>query len=252
MFYPSLASANLPITILKFGGSVLSGPDALTLAVAEIERTLRAGSRVVVVTSAFAGATERLLNRAEKFFRSPSEKPLASLLATGESRSSAYLSLALDDAGISNELLDPDRIGLVVRGAWLDSEPIDVDVAAIHKAFGRAPVIVLPGFFGRRRDGAVALLGRGGSDFTALFLAERLSARECRLVKNVDGLFSHDPREGFVELERFDAASWDELKQSGGGLVQAKAIDFARKHELAFTIAAPLSPHGTRVLGVAS
>lgn len=112
MFYPSLASANLPITILKFGGSVLPGPDALTNAVTEIERTLRAGSRVVVVTSAFSGVTERLLNRAQTRFSTPAEKPLASLLATGESRSAAFLSLALDDAGVTNELLEPDRIGL--------------------------------------------------------------------------------------------------------------------------------------------
>ena len=131
MFYPSLASANLPITILKFGGSVLSGPDALTSAVAEIVRTLRAGSRVVVVTSAFSGVTERLLNRAQTRFSAPAEKPLASLLATGESRSAAFLSLALDDAGVTNELLEPDRIGLTVRGSWLDSEPVDVDVAAV-------------------------------------------------------------------------------------------------------------------------
>ena len=247
MFYPSLASANLPITVLKFGGSVLSGPDALTSAVAEIERTLRAGSRVVVVTSAFSGVTERLLNRAQTRFSAPAEKPLASLLATGESRSAAFLSLALDDAGVTNELLEPDRIGLTVRGSWLDSEPVDIDVAAVHKALGRAPVIVLPGFFGRHRDGSTALLGRGGSDLTAVFLAERLSAQACRLIKNVDGLFSHDPDSGTVDLVPYHAASWDELANVGGGLVQTKAIEFARKHGVAFTIAAPLSDLGTRV-----
>jgi len=251
VFYPSLASANLPITVLKFGGSVLSGLDALTVAVAEVKRTLRSGSRVVVVTSAFTDVTERLLSNAEKQFRSPAEKPLASLLATGESRSAAFVSLALDDARISNELLDPARIGFTVRGSWLDSEPVDVDLAAIHKAFGRAPVIVVPGFFGRRPDGATALLGRGGADLTALFLAERLSARECRLIKDVDGLFSHDPRSGVFELHRYGAASWDELESVGGGLVQPKAIAFAREHEVPFTISAPLSQHGTTVAGVA-
>lgn len=246
MFYPSLASANLPITILKFGGSVLSGPEALASAVAEVERTLRAGSRVVAVTSAFSGVTERLLNRAQTRFSAPAEKPLASLLATGETRSAAFLSLALDDAGVSNELLEPDRIGLTVRGSWLDAEPVDVDVTAVHQALGRAPVIVLPGFFGRRQDGSTAVLGRGGSDLTAVFLTERLGAQACRLIKNVDGLFSHDPG-STVNRVRYEAASWDDLVTLGGGLVQTKAIDFARKHRIAFTIAAPLSDLGTRV-----
>ncbi len=247
MFYPSLASANLPITILKFGGSVLSGPDTLADAVAEVRRSLKKGSRVVAVTSAFSGVTERLLNKARARFRAPADKPLASLLATGESRSAAFLSLALDDAGLANELADPDRIGLTVRGSWLDSEPVDVDLAAVYKALGKAPVIVLPGFFGRRSDGSVALLGRGGSDLTALFLAERLGARDCRLVKNVDGLFSRDPGSETVDLYRYERASLDELRTLGGALVQHKAIEFARAHGVAFTIAAPLSRLGTRV-----
>ena len=155
--------------------------------------------------------------------------------------------MALDDAGVTNELLDPDRIGLTVRGSSLDSEPVDIDVASVHKALGRAPVIVLPGFFGRRLDGSVAVFGRGGSDLTALFLAERLSAQACRLIKNVDGLFSHDPGSGTIKLYRYDAASLDELATVGGSLVQKKAIEFARKHGVAFTIAAPLSDLGTRV-----
>lgn len=245
MFQPSLASANFPIVVLKFGGSVLAGLDALSAAVNEIERYLRCRSRVVAVTSAFAGVTERLLRKARTRFRAPAEKHLASFLATGESRSAACLSLALDDAAIENELLDPDRLGLRVRGPSLDAAPVGVDVRALHRALGRAPVVVTPGFYGRRADGSIALLGRGGSDLTAVFLAERLDAT-CRLIKNVDGLFERDPRVSF-ETRRFDAASLDELASYGGELVQRKAIDFARRHGVEFTIAAPLSRRGTRV-----
>ncbi len=247
MLYPSLASANLPITVLKFGGSVLAGPDALSDVVSEIERTVRGGYRVVAVTSAFAGVTSRLLEKARERFRAPEEKSLAGLLATGESRSAACVSLALDDAGIRNELLDADRIKLRVRGAWLDAEPIDVDLCALHKALIEAPVIVVPGFFGRRRDGSYALLGRGGSDLTALFLSERLGARDCRLIKDVDGLFNRDPATGGDELRAFTVASFQELSALGGGLVQAKAIDFAKAHGLAFTIATVASDRGTLI-----
>lgn len=247
MLYSSLASANSPITVLKFGGSVLAGPDALADAVAEIRRSLEAGSRVVAVTSAFSGVTERLLESARARFRAPAGKPLASLLATGESRSAAFLSLALDDASILNELVDPDAIGLRVHGTWLDGEPVDVDIDTVHKALGKAPVLVVPGFFGRRRDGSLALLGRGGSDLTAIFLAHRLGAEECRLVKDVDGLFSCDPNGEPVPPDRFETATWNDLAKVGGGLVQSKAIELARTHEVPMTIAAPLSRLGTRV-----
>jgi homoserine dehydrogenase len=242
----SLFSSNLPITVLKFGGSVLRGPEDLGVAVAETARTLEKGSRVVVVTSAFAGVTERLLGRAKEQFRTLSAKPLASLLATGESRSAAYLALALANAGIDNELLDPDRVQLRVRGSALDGEPLDVDASLLLKALSAAPVVVIPGFFGRSPSGSLVLLGRGGSDLTALFLSERLGAKECRLVKDVDGLFTHAPAPD-GHGERYISAGWEELERVGAGLVQAKAVAFAREHRLSFTIAAPLSDGGTRV-----
>jgi homoserine dehydrogenase len=243
----TLVSVNLPLQVLKLGGSVLENEAGLEIAVREIERTASSGARVLAVTSAFRGVTERLLERARSRFPSPSPDALASLLATGESTAAAFLSLALDSAGIPNELLDPDRVRLRARGPALDAEPADVDIEVIEKALTSKPVAVLPGFFGRRSSGAVALLGRGGSDLTALFLAERLGARECRLVKDVDGLYSEDPARAAGEPRRYRRASWEELLRVGGALVQRKAVEFARRHRLDFTIAAPLSDEPTRI-----
>lgn len=243
----TLASVNFPIRVLKLGGSVLENEAALDVAVREIERTLSSGARILAVTSAFRGVTERLLERARSRFGSPSPDALASLLATGESTAAAFLSLALEAAGIGNELLDPDRVNLRVRGPALDAEPSDVDVEVIEKALASKPVAVLPGFFGRRASGAVALLGRGGSDLTALFVAERLGAQECRLVKDVDGLYSEDPARSPEGLRRYRRASWEELQKVGGNLVQGKAVEFARKHRLSFTIGAPLSEAPTLI-----
>lgn len=241
----NLESINLPLRVLKLGGSVLENEAALGVAVREIERTLSSGARVLAVTSAFRGVTESLLERARFRFPSSSPEALASLLATGESTSAAFLSLALDSAGVENELLDPDRVRLRVRGPALDAEPADIDLAVIEKALASKPVAVLPGFFGRRSSGTIALLGRGGSDLTALFLAERLGAQECRLVKDVDGLYSEDPAGAAKEPRRYRRASWEELLRVGGNLVQRKAVEFARRHRLSFTIGALLSDDPT-------
>jgi homoserine dehydrogenase len=246
VYASSLVSANLPLHVLKFGGSVLANEDALDLAVREIARTRASGARVLAVSSAFRGVTERLLAGVRTRFEAPIPEALASLLATGESTSAAYLSLALADARVENELLDPDRIGLVVRGSALDAEPVGVNVEAIEKAVAARGVAVLPGFYGRRASGGIALLGRGGSDLTALFVAERLGAEDCRLIKNVDGLYTEDPALGGAP-QRYLQASWEELLLVGGGVVQKKAVDFARRHRLSFTIASPLSERTTRV-----
>jgi homoserine dehydrogenase len=66
--------------------------------------------------------------------------------------------------------------------------------------FEHFPVLILPGFVGRTADRSWALMGRGGSDLTALFAAQRLGARECRLLKDVDGLCTSDPRPLRVSL----------------------------------------------------
>jgi len=244
---PGLAWAHFPVSVLKFGGSVLWGPGAVSTAAAEIRRTLTRGSRIVAVTSAFHGVTQSLLEQSKEQFDAPAGKPLAQLLATGESRAAAFVALALDDAGIPCELLEPSGIGLSVTGPFLDAEPRDVDTELVSQALSRAPVLVVPGFFGHRSDGSLALLGRGGSDLTALFLAQRLGARSCRLVKDVDGLYDRDPRSVHSTPTRYETASLSDVERLGGGLVQKKALDFARKYRLGFTIAAPLSERGTRV-----
>ncbi len=51
---------------------------------------------------------------------------------------------------------------------------------------------MLPGFVGRDASGRTSVLGRGGSDLTAVFLARELEG-SCRLVKDVDGLYTADP-----------------------------------------------------------
>ena len=88
-FTSSLASANFPVHVLKFGGSVLEGEDALDGAVREITRSRATGARVLAVTSAFRGVTERLLAAVRTRFETPLPEAVASLLATGESASAA-------------------------------------------------------------------------------------------------------------------------------------------------------------------
>ena len=52
---------------------------------------------------------------------------------------------------------------------------------------------VVTGFYGANENGSVAILGRGGSDYTATILAYALPATEVILWKEVDGVFTGDP-----------------------------------------------------------
>ena len=234
------------IVVLKFGSSVLREDHGLWPAVHEIYREVRRGRRVVAVVSATGRTTDELLARARAVAPAPAPECLGPLLASGERAAAALLGLALDAAGVPAVVLDPADIGLRLTGDRLDAEPSSLDVAALRAALRRRAVAVLPGFFGVHEGGGTALLGRGGSDLTALFVAQQLGAR-CRLLKDVDGIYDADPAR--EDSRRYRALRFEDAARLGARVVQAKALALARFHALKFTVAAPgAGPEGgTRV-----
>jgi homoserine dehydrogenase len=228
---------NCPLTVLKFGSSVLRSEADLPAAVHEIYRWIRNGHRVISVVSAIGDSTEELLSKAHTFGTGVSDQAVAALLATGEATSAALLSLALDRAGVPAVILDEVRLGLRTRGPVLNSEPCGIDVSAVERALDDFSVVVVPGFVGRQDDGTVSLLGRGGTDLTAVFVAHQLHADRCRLIKDVDGIFEYDPASSERLPRRYRTLTWAEADRVNGGIVQAKAIHFAERYGFSFEVA---------------
>jgi homoserine dehydrogenase len=83
---------------------------------------------------------------------------------------------------------------------------------------------------------------------TALFLAHELRASRCRLVKDVDGLYSSDPKCVVgARPKRYMRLGWQEALDLRGKVVQAKALEFARENRLRFEVAAVGRAEGTVV-----
>ena len=223
------------VIVLKFGSSVLRSEADLPRAVHEIYRWLRDGYSVVAVVSAFGKTTDQLLASAREYSDQPPEGALALLLSTGEKRAAALLALALDRAGIPGSAFDPSRLGLRTSGRVLNAEPVRLNVGAIRKALDNSRVAVVPGFIGQMQDGRTSLLGRGGSDLSALFLAVHLRGR-CRLLKDVDGVYDHDPHVSAARC--YASLTWEDALAIGGRIIQQKALRFAREHSQSFEVAA--------------
>lgn len=235
---------------MKFGSSVLRQEGDLPTVVREIRRWLDGLSRVVAVVSAIGNTTDILFNQANRYGDSPSEEAVAALVATGETASAALLALALHSDGIPATILDPKRIGLQAEGSLLDSILREVDVKCLRRGLTDSNVVVVPGFIALDADGRTALLGRGGSDLTALFLAQKLGASHCRLIKDVDGLYEADPNAGNgSHPRRFQTVHWLDALRLDGGIVQHKAMQFAADHRLSFEVAALAGRDATTVGG---
>ena len=237
-----------PIAVLKFGSSVLEDAAGFDVAAREIARELERGRRVVAVVSAMGDTTDALIHAARTFAVQPRHGLLAELLATGEDASVALLGIALSALGIKARTYSSRRLTLRTVGPLDDAEPVWADFHDLATSLSLFPVVVMPGFVGRDGSGALSLLGRGGSDLTALYLGQGLGAEEIRLVKDVDGVYATDPRRGPVDQRPLEHATWARVRSCGNGVVQEKALSFAASHGLSFRVAAPRG-RGTRVGG---
>jgi homoserine dehydrogenase len=216
---------------------VLRTSDDLPNAVHEIYRWVRSGLRVIAVVSAIGDATDRLLANARALSPAPEPFATAELLATGERASAALLGVALDQAGVAARVLNPREIGLTVAGSPLDSELVSVDVARLRALVAEHPVLVVPGFFGTDAAGRTHLLGRGGSDLSAVFLAHALNAR-CRLIKDVDGVYESDPSCAGAHPRRFAQLEYADALRVAGRLIQPKAVAYLSEHRICAEVAA--------------
>ncbi len=259
------------VHVLKFGSSVLARPEDYPVVAEVIGREVARGRKVVAVVSAMGDTTDSLLAAARSVTPASHDRLMGALLATGEEASVALLTLALAAKGVRAAGLNAWRLPVRTRGSLSDADPVAVDTGQINATLSNHDVVIFPGFIGVDVTGVPSLLGRGGSDLTALFLADALGAAVVRLVKDVDGIFPADPRRiagaepyrhgpsrplrraDTVECtavgdEPYTTLSWSQAQAIGGAVVQSKAIDFAERRGLAFRVTG-LTGKGTTVGG---
>jgi homoserine dehydrogenase len=232
------------IVVLKFGSSVLRTEAELPLAVEEIYREWRAGRRVIAVVSAFAGVTDRRFAQTRAVTADLHEQ--ADWVAGGEEESGTKLAAALVANGVSARYVDARVAGLRAHGDPHESTPVSLHSNYLRECLQEHGVLVVPGFVAQDIQGRCVLLGRGGSDLTALFLAKSLGAR-CRLLKDVDGVYESDPAVVENHAQRYDRLSWRTALEIGGRIIQPRALQFAQSHGQSFEVACVGSNLSTHV-----
>lgn len=235
---------NSSIVVLKFGSSVLQTEADLPQAIEEIYREWRAGRQVIAVVSAFAGVTDRRYAQTCKITNDVFEQ--AAWVAGGEEESGTKLAAALVDSGVSARYVDAREAGLRAHGDPHESTPVSLNTDHLRACLHDYAVLVFPGFVAQDLQGRCVLLGRGGSDLTALFLAKNLDAR-CRLLKDVDGVYESDPAIVENRARRFHRLSWRSALDIGGRIIQPRALQFAQLHGQSFEVACVGSTLATHV-----
>ena len=234
----------VPVIVLNFGHSVLRTLDDYTEAASEIYRHYRQGNNVVAVTSAQGDETDVLMAEARRIGPDGTPKNLAELIQLGERRSAARLALALERIGAPAFVRQARDLGLKAKGPRMDAELVDLNVEQLQQDLKDHDIVVMPGYVAIGDKDRPALLGNGGADLSALYVAHRLGV-EAILLKDVDGIYTHDPKQG--NAQRFTDISWDEAQQAAGPLIAPKALEFAASHKVPFRVGTPGVPRYTRV-----
>ena len=183
------------LIVQKFGGSSVATPEQIIEVARRIKRTRDAGNSLVVVVSAMGKTTDDLVSLARQVSPVPNRRELDMLLSTGERISMSLLAMALTDLGVPAISLTGSQAGLMTDASHSNAHILSVKPIRVEEELKKGSVVVLAGFQGVNPDlKEITTLGRGGSDTTAVAMAAHFKASICEILKDVDGVFSADPK----------------------------------------------------------
>src|SRR6201988_135072 len=184
----------MALLVQKYGGSSVGTVDRIKHVAGKVCAARRAGNEVVVVVSAMAGETNRLVSLAHEIAEIPDEREKDVLLASGEQVSVALLSLALKSMGQSARSYLGHQVRIETDSAYGKARIRNIDSTKIVESLRNGEVVVVAGFQGVDEEDNITTLGRGGSDTSAVALAAAIKAKECEIYTDVPAVFTADPR----------------------------------------------------------
>lgn len=226
----------MALIVMKFGGSSLESDDKIEAAVSVIEKYVKNGDSVVAVVSARGDTTDRLLKMADKAGADTRETD--ALIACGEQMSAAVCAMALIKRGIPAVSLTGAQAGISTEGEYGDANVATIDCRRLKYELDKGRVPVVAGFQGHNNIGDTTTLGRGGSDTTAVCLAAFLNADKCLLFKDVDGIYTSDPKKDpyAVKYGRISYDDMEKLAARGDRVLHKKCIAYAKKYGVVINV----------------
>ena len=223
--------------VMKFGGTSMAGIERIRSVAARVQREAQAGNQVLVVVSAMAGETDRLVQLCREAAPLYDAREYDVVVASGEQVTSGLLAITLSGMGL--EARSYMGWQLPIRASGHSSALIDhIDADILEAVFERGGIAVVPGFQGITADGDLATLGRGGSDTSAVALAVAIKADRCDIYTDVEGVFTTDPRI-VPRARKLSAITYEEmleLASVGAKVLQTRSVGLAMRYNMALQV----------------
>ncbi len=234
----------MALVVQKFGGTSMGSIDRIVSKVAQkVIKEKEKGNDVVVVVSAMAGETDRLINLVKSITEEPNERDMDFVVSTGEQVSAGLLSIALNHMGYPAVALSGWQAGIKTDKAFTKARILEIDTEKIKRQLEEGKIVVITGFQGITEEGDITTLGRGGSDTSAVAIAAALKADRCDIYTDVDGVYTADPRI-VPEARRIPVLSYEEmleLASLGAKVLQIRSVEFAMKYSVPLRVRSTFS-----------
>jgi aspartate kinase len=240
----------VPRIVMKFGGTSMAGIERIRNVAGRVRREAEDGNEVLVVVSAMAGETDRLVQlcREAAALHDPTEYDV--VVASGEQVTAGLLAMTLQNMGVKARSFMGWQL-VRASGVHGNARVEAVEAATLDEALKSGTVAVIPGFQGIGEDGRLATLGRGGSDTSAVAIAAGVKADRCDIYTDVDGVYTTDPRI-VPRARKLDAITFEEMLELAGvgaKVLQTRSVGLAMRENLPLRVLSAFEDRpGTRVV----
>jgi aspartate kinase len=231
------------IIVQKYGGSSLADPDRIANVANRVVKGWRDGDKMVVVLSAMAGETDRLIKLATELAEDPDPRELDVLLASGEQVTVSLFSMFLRSQGVPATSLLSHQARIYTDRAYGRARIVGIDTARVREELKKGRIVTVAGFQGVDEVGNITTLGRGGSDTTAVAIAAALKADLCEIYTDVDGVYTTDPRL-YPKARKLDRISYDEMLEMaslGAKILEIRSVGFAKRYAVPLAVRSSFS-----------
>ncbi|TSK05249.1 MAG: aspartate kinase [Geobacter sp.] len=224
----------MALVVQKYGGTSMGSVERIRNVAKRVAKTYDAGNDMVVVVSAMAGETNKLVALANEVCEFPDTREYDVLVAAGEQVSIALLAMCLKAMGYKAKSYLGFQVPVLTDTSYSKARIESIDDKKMRADLKEGTILIVAGFQGVDEFGNVTTLGRGGSDTSAVALAAALKADVCEIFTDVDGVYTTDPNicKDAKKIERISYEEMLELASLGAKVLQIRSVEFASKYNV--------------------
>lgn len=224
----------MALVVQKYGGTSVGSIEKIKNVAGKVIKSKEKGNDVIVIVSAMAGETNKLVTMANEISARPDEREYDVLVSTGEQVTIALLAMSIIEMGHKARSYTGNQVRILTDSSFSKARIKKIDDEHLRKDLREGNIVVIAGFQGVDEKGNITTLGRGGSDTSAVAIAAALKADVCEIYTDVDGVYTTDPNicPSARKIDRISYEEMLELASLGAKVLQIRSVEFAMKYNV--------------------